>query len=121
MLAGALRGSELIVLERDPVNRQVTQLAGIGDPFGLPSQDILTGFVFGMTTDRNPEVEDLIAEYFSIFQKPHRSPDDERRLAELGNALRQFRYGGAPVDLPELPELERINSRLAPGGTEMAS
>ena len=64
LLAGALRTEELVVLEREMEMGQVRQVRGFGDPFGLPSQDILLSGVFSLTTDRNPDVEKIIQEYF---------------------------------------------------------
>lgn len=120
LLAGALRAHELVVLERDPVSKTVSQLAQVADPFGLPSQDILTSSVFGMTTDRNPQVETLISDYFEIFQKPRRTKAEEEKLRRLDAELQQFRYGGTETaTAPALPslspeEIERINQRIGP-------
>ena len=125
LLAGSLHAREAVVLVRDPETRAVVRLTHIGDPFGLPSQDILTSGLFNMVTDRNLEVEHLILVYFSIFQKVQRSQEEEELLRVLEQQLRYFRYGGPDLPLPELPaltsaDMERLGwevSHVLGGGT----
>jgi hypothetical protein len=112
LLAGALKASELVVLERDPDTNEVVQAEHVPDPYGLPSQDILTSGVFGLTTDRNPEVEILIADYFAVFQKHERSDEEEQELKDLGTKLEKFRYGGDPIPSVEPPALSESDIAL---------
>lgn len=101
LLAGALRRHELAVLERNIDTGEVEQLTSVGETYGLPSQDIMTSPVFGMATDRNPAVEQLIYEYFEIFEKPYRSAEEEAELARLSDAIRRYRYA-QPIDMTPL-------------------
>lgn len=105
LLAGALRRHEMAVLERNIETNRVERLIGVGETYGLPSQDIMTSPVFGMSTDRNPAVERLIHDYFQIFEKPYRSAEEEVELVRLHGALREFRYAQpievTPLDLSE--------------------
>lgn len=134
LLAGALQPTEVIVLERDPETKAVRRLDGAIDTFGMASQDILTSAVFGMCTDRNPEVEDLIKRYFKLFETPRgdRTADDERELARLQRQLDRLRFGGADtagaapeIDLTE-EQLESLRRAMAtpssgpPGGEAVA-
>jgi hypothetical protein len=101
LLAGALRRHEMTVLERNMDTERVEQLERVGETYGLPSQDILTSPVFGMSTDRNPAVEKLIHRYFAIFEKPTRTSDEEQELITLGESLSVYRYA-QPVASTEL-------------------
>jgi hypothetical protein len=114
LLAGALRGAEIVLLERDE-SGAVVRIENQIDPFGLPSQNILMS-LFGMTTDRNPEVERLIRSYFRIFEKAERSDDEERQLKTLKVELDKYKYG-APVDAapefePTAADIEKLNRRF---------
>jgi len=117
LLAGALRQHELIVLDRDPVTNRVVQIGQVSNTFGMPTQDILLSSVFGMATDRNPEVETLIDQYLSSFQKAEPDEADVRQLQKLEGIMQHFRYGGSEPDLPEPPvlteaEFEKIRRRM---------
>jgi hypothetical protein len=69
-------------------------IAPIQSTYGLRSHDILTSQSFGLTTDRNPEVEEFIQEYFSLFQNPQRSPQQKAQLVELQTRLAGYNIQG---------------------------
>jgi predicted ATP-binding protein involved in virulence len=92
LLAGALRGEELFVLNRDDDDR-VAPVPQKVETFGQRTDAILTSVIFGLRTDRNPEAERLINDYFDLFEKSKRSPEEETRLVELREKLKQLNYG----------------------------
>jgi predicted ATP-binding protein involved in virulence len=68
LLAGALHKEEICVMERDPRTRKVGQLPITMETYGMRAERILTSAIFGLTSDRNPEVERKIHRYVELFQ-----------------------------------------------------
>jgi hypothetical protein len=95
LLAGALRKQEICVLERDPLTRAVSPLPVTIDPYGMRAQFILMSRIFGLTSDRNPELEGRIARHVELSQKRERTAPEEEEIAELTKELQDFRYAGA--------------------------
>jgi predicted ATP-binding protein involved in virulence len=103
LIAGALRGNELCVLERDPETDHVRQLPSVTETYGMRSHDILTSAIFSLRTDRNPEVRRLIDHYFDLYEKADPTDDDKRQLAEAFDNLKKFRYAETAVAPPVVP------------------
>ncbi|MCK1332154.1 energy-coupling factor transporter ATP-binding protein EcfA2 [Bradyrhizobium sp. GM2.2] len=93
LLAGALRGKEMCVLERDRRSGRVGPLPFDLDFYGRSSQEILTSVVFGLQSDRNPETERLIHRYYDLFEKVKRTQSEDDELQELGQRLNNVSYG----------------------------
>lgn len=92
LLAGALHGYETRVLHRDASARTVAPLPYQIDLYGRRAQDILTSPMFGLESDRNPEIERKVREYFAIFEKPENTPGEQASLITMADELRQFGY-----------------------------
>jgi energy-coupling factor transporter ATP-binding protein EcfA2 len=114
LLAGALRKQELCVLERDPLTKIVAPLPISIDPYGMRAQFILMSRIFGLTSDRNPELEQRISRHVELAQKRKRTPEEEAELATLIDDLQDFRYAGVrpvrsapPAPTEELAEAMR--------------
>jgi hypothetical protein len=101
LLAGALRGPELCVLERLAEPRGVRRLPFQIDLYGWSSPDILTSIIFGMTTDRNPEAERRINRYFDLFEKVSRTEQEQKELDDLESYLKDVRYAGIAPELAD--------------------
>lgn len=113
LLAGALHAPETCILERDGAGR-IGPISQVPELFGQRSEAILTSCAFGLTSDRNPDIEALHREYLSIFQKPKRTKREEERMAALRRQLKPYNYGGteAPKTI-ELPDVSAISTTLA--------
>jgi hypothetical protein len=96
LLAGALRGKEMCVLERDRRTGRVAPLKFDVDFYGRSSQEILTSVVFGLQSDRNPETERLIHRYYDLFEKVDPTVEEKKELAELNKKLSNVAYGAVP-------------------------
>ena len=113
LLAGALHGPEMCVLERDEDDR-ITPLHYEIDLFGLRSHEILVSDAFKLSSDRNPRIEELHCEYMSIFQKSKRTREEEKRMQALEREIAPYGYGlgRAPVEV-SLPKLDGISKDKA--------
>jgi len=96
LLAGALQREEIIVLERDPDTREVTQIMVSQDTYGLGSDLLLTSSIFGLQVDRNPEAERQIIEYLRLFQKFKRTPEEEAQMVALEDQIRKIGFISQP-------------------------
>lgn len=115
LLAGALRGKEMCVLERNRRTGRVAPLEIDVDFYGRNSQEILTSFVFGLQTDRNPETERLINRYYDLFEKVTRSDEENRELEALKTKLNNVSYGA----VPEVPVAAASNQEWTAEETEI--
>lgn len=106
LLAGALRGKEMCVLERDRRTGRVGPLPFDLDFYGRSSQEILTSVVFGLQSDRNPETERLIHRYYDLFEKMKRTETEEKELQELGKRLNSVSYGAITEGVAKTTEPE---------------
>ncbi|MDW9593546.1 AAA family ATPase [Sinorhizobium meliloti] len=122
LLAGALRGNETRVLERDPQDKKVSLFRYPIDLYGRRAQDILTSPVFGLESDRNPELERKIRDYFKIFEDPRARIEKQEDLVEMATELRSYGYmldpvgAGAAMPLPVIGNAEaadRVAKHLA--------
>ena len=113
LLAGALHGQEMCILERNEDDK-VAPMANRIDLFGQRSHDILISDAFKLSSDRNPEIEELHCEYLSIFQKSKRTKAEERRMRALERELAPYGYGlGRPPPEVNLPKLGNISTEKA--------
>lgn len=122
LLAGALHGNETRVLERDPQDNKVSLFRYPIDLYGRRAQDILTSPVFGLESDRNPELERKIRNYFKIFEDPRARVEKQEDLVEMASELRSYGYMldpvgvGAVMPLPVIEDAEaadRVAKHLA--------
>jgi hypothetical protein len=103
LLAGALRGPELCILDRDPASNRVRRLPIKIDLFGRNSRDILTSVVFGMQTDRNTDAEQKIHDYFRLYEQLDRTDTEQTKMEKLERDLQAIGFGEAQLSPgPEL-------------------
>jgi predicted ATP-binding protein involved in virulence len=100
LLAGALNGREIRALKRGKLSR-------VGDSYGLRTHDILTGAIFDLDTDRNPEVERKIGEFLNLYQTVSTPPEKRERMETLAQELKGYNY---QVPLPEDEEEDAVES-----------
>jgi len=117
LLAGALRGKELCILERDPSTRKVAPIAISIDTYGMRSQHILTSPIFGLSSDRNPDLENRIKRHVELMQMLNPTPEQQKELEELTEELREFRYVGArplrKIDSLSQDDIQILRKRFA--------
>ncbi|MBT2246823.1 AAA family ATPase [Sphingobium sp. BHU LFT2] len=92
LLAGALHADEIRVLERRPDRKGVYLFPHPIDLYGRRAQDILTSPVFGLESDRNPELERKVRDYFAIFEDPGRRRERRDELIAMAAELRTYGY-----------------------------
>ncbi|MFA6113305.1 MAG: AAA family ATPase [Sphingomonas sp.] len=92
LLAGALHGEEVRVLERRPDRKGVHLFPYPIDLYGRRAQDILTSPIFGLESDRNPELERKVRDYFAIFEDPKSRLARKDELVTMAAELRTFGY-----------------------------
>lgn len=102
LLAGALHAGEVCVLEREHADAPIAPLAQVPDLFGLHSHDILTSAAFGLQTDRNPQAEAQMREYFTLYEKSDPTEAEQTRMAALKAELDSLRYGEPTCPLGKL-------------------
>lgn len=117
LLAGALGKEETCVLRRDTQGR-VRQRPSVS-AYGLRSQDILTGPVFDMDTDRTPEVEMKVNEFLDLFERVEQTAEEKQQLDSLATELKTYGYSIAdavqppdPYMYPSNEQVERVRSRF---------
>ncbi|WP_199084349.1 AAA family ATPase [Bosea sp. ASV33] len=106
LLAGALRKEELCVLGQDARSGVVRVQTIQADFFGQNSQQILTSFVFGLKSDRNPETERAIERYFDLFERRQRTQAEQGELRALGAELERVGYGSVLTGEAEVKAIE---------------
>ncbi len=111
LLAGAMRRTELRIVERDPQTGKMRAAAPLEDVSGQKVDDILTSSLFALPTTRSPAAEALIKAYFALFEKFDRSAAQEQELERLAGELDQLNYG-ATQQPPRKIEVE-LNAQLA--------
>lgn len=123
LLAGALHSDEIRVLERHPGAKGVHLFPYPIELYGRRAQDILTSPVFGLESDRNPELERKIRDYFAIFEDPQRRAEQKDALIAMAAELSAYGYRLDPMvgaaDSKTIPEIadkaaaERVAEHLA--------
>lgn len=82
----------------------------------MRSQHILTSRIFGLSSDRNPDLEQRINRHVELVETLHPTPEQEEELEKLGDELQEFRYAGARpsrhVDPPTPEELETLRKHF---------
>jgi hypothetical protein len=110
------------VLERDPQDKKVSLFRYPIDLYGRRAQDILTSPVFGLESDRNPELEQKIRDYFKLFEDPRARIEKQEDLVDMASELRSYGYmldpvgAGAAMSLPVIGNAEaadRVAKHLA--------
>jgi hypothetical protein len=60
--------------------------------------------IFGLKSDRNPDLEQRISRYVELFQKQKRTQGEEEELEKPRKELQDFRYAGVrPARSPLSP------------------
>ena len=122
LLAGSLRRHEMAVLARDEETGRI-EIRRHENTYGLMSQDIMTSSVFAMATDRNPEVEEMIQRYCSLYEAREPSAAEEREMAQLREQLDRYGYGASgSIDplITDDDQIEKLRKRFAGGTTAPA-
>jgi len=123
LLAGALHGKELCVLERDPVTRKVAPLPVEIDTYGMRSQFILASRIFGLSSDRNLDLEHRIKRHVELVETLEPTEKQKDELQRLTAELQGFHYAGArpsrTQDQPTPEDLDILRKRfeLPSGGS----
>jgi hypothetical protein len=95
LLAGALRGKELCVLEADPSTRKVARLNVEIETYGMRPQHIMASPIFNMLSDRNPDLEQRIKRHVDLVETLNPTAEQEKELQKLTAELQNFNYAGA--------------------------
>jgi predicted ATPase len=93
LLAGAMQRAELRIVERDASTGEMSVRTPREDLHGQRADDILTSSLFALDTTRSPEAEAKIQEYFSLFENPYRTEEQEAQLKLLEVEVEQLNYG----------------------------
>lgn len=93
LLAGAVNRREVRIVERNPKTGRSEANEPAEDVSGQRVDDILTSSLFALTTTRSPEAEQKIKEYFVLFEKFDRTPDENLQLEALEEELDKLNYG----------------------------
>jgi hypothetical protein len=120
LLAGNLRQCEIIAARLEPgsdPDRDVVTMRQIEeDVYGKSSQQILTGPTFRLSSDRNPETEKTINQYFELAAKREPNADEVTKRNELGKAIKSLDVAATglnPVfEPPTADEAELVNKML---------
>lgn len=97
LLAGAMRRAELRIVERDGQTGEMRAAMPLQDLRGQTADEILTSSLFALPTSRSPEAEDLINEYFKLFEKHDRTNAEDDDLRRLESQLDQLNYGPSRI------------------------
>lgn len=92
LLAGAVKQSELRIVRRS-ASGQMQAERSPQDFSGWKVEDILTSPLFEMKTTRSPNAEETIRQYFELFEKHKRTPQEDADLARLRKDYEQLNYG----------------------------
>ena len=89
---------------------------------GQSADDILTSSLFELKTTRSPEAEATIKNYFALFEKPHRTEHEEKKLQGLEQDLIQLNYGPKMADRKRQAALDEVmKAQLAAITPEVAA
>jgi len=122
LLAGALTSAELRIVERDPDTGRMRADRPREELCGQSADDILTSSLFELKTTRSPEAEATIKNYFALFEKPHRTEHEEKKLQGLEQDLIQLNYGPKMADRKRQAALDEVmKAQLAAITPEVAA
>lgn len=117
LLAGALRGYELCLLENDAATGAIRQIPSPIDPYGMRAEQILTSAVFRLASDRNLDLEQRIRRHVELAETLQPSEPEKAEFEALTQELKAFGYAGAeprrPVRQPTKAELDKLREALA--------
>jgi ribosomal protein S16 len=86
------------------------------DTYGMRSQHILTSRIFGLSSDRNPDLEQRIKRHVELVETLNPTPDQEEELESLTEELQEFCYAGArpprKIDSLSQDDLETLRKRF---------
>jgi hypothetical protein len=124
LLAGALHKEELCALEWDPSTREVKPVEISLETYGMRSQHILTSPIFGLSSDRNPDLEQRIKRHVELMEILNPTPEQEEELERLTEELREFRYVGArpsrKIDPLTQDDIETLRKHFESAGRSAA-
>jgi predicted ATP-binding protein involved in virulence len=113
LLAGAMRRTELRIVERDPITAQMRAESPREDLSGQKADDILTSSLFELPTSRSPQAEAKIKDYFALFEKYDRTPQENDKLRSLEEELDQLNYGPTLADRKQQQQIQStLNAQL---------
>jgi hypothetical protein len=91
----------------------------------MRSQHILTSPIFGLSSDRNPDLEQRIKRHVELMEMLNPTQEEEEELERLTEELREFRYVGARpsrnIDPLTQDDIEALRKHFESAGRSAAA